>query len=341
MKKVFTIAFAAILAGACSGGVKAPGAKGPEPAAEILPAVKVVTASKQLVEDKAVYSSTVLADVTNNIAPQTGGRIQKINVEVGDFVSAGQILAEMDRVQLEQAKLRLANEKTELDRLRSLYEKGGLSQSDYDAVVLSCKVSQATYDNLLENTVLRSPVSGVVTARNYDRGDMYAMAQPIFTVQKITPVKLLIGVSESDYTRVKKGDAVSLTADALPGRVFEGKVNRIYPTVDAATHTFNVEVTVPNADKALRPGMFVRSTLVFSAASKVVLPDAAVVKMQGSGQRYVYVVDENSVATERVVKPGNYENGTYAILEGVSEGEKIVVKGQNGLRSGDKVQIVE
>ena len=157
-------------------------------------------AAKQDVKQNGTYSATVQAFAVNNIAPQSGSRIQKINVEVGDFVGKGQILAEMDRVQLDQAKLRLTNAETELARRKQLYEQGGVAQSDYEAAELNCKVSKSTYDNLLENTILRSPISGVVSARNYDRGDMYAMAAPIFTVQQIVPVKLLVGISEADYT---------------------------------------------------------------------------------------------------------------------------------------------
>ena len=139
--------------------------------------------------------------------------------------------------------------------MRQLLAEGGISQSDYESLELSYKVAKSSYDNLVENTVLRSPVSGVVTARNYDVGDMYAMSQPIFTVQQIVPVKLLVPVSESDYTKVKRGDEVKVTADALPGKEFSGKVVRLYPVMDATTHTFNVEVTVRNERRELRPGM--------------------------------------------------------------------------------------
>ena len=247
------------------------------------PDVSMTSAVRQQVPQDAVYSSTIQANVVNNIAPQSGGRIQKINVEVGDFVSAGQILAEMDRVQLDQAALRLKNDETELARVKQLMDEGGVSQSDYEALELAFKVSRSSYDNLLENTILRAPVSGVVSARNYDRGDLYAMAQPIYTVQQITPVKLLVPISETDYTHVKRGDKVSLTVDAIPGKTFTGSIVRLYPTIDAATHTFNAEVRVPNTNRELRPGMYARVTVDYGAHDSIVVPDAAVIKQQGSG----------------------------------------------------------
>ena len=285
------------------------------------------------------YSSTVQAYVVNNVVPQSGGRIKKINVEIGDFVKEGQVLAEMDRVSLEQAHLKLVNDSTELSRLKELYREGGISQSDFEAVQLAYNVSKASFDNLLENTILRSPVNGVITARNYDRGDMYSMASPIYVVQQITPVKILIGVSEADYTKVSKGDKVSINVDAIPGKTFVGRVNRIYPTMDAATHTFTIEVVVPNQDRVLRPGMYAKVTVTFEVNRSIVVPDSAVMKLQGSGQRAVYVLQEDGTVKYTVVTPGKHFDKNYEILEGLSEGDKVVIKGHSALKNGSKVEI--
>lgn len=337
--KRFAWMAAAVLVCSCNGASKkSEQVTGTE---ERIPVVSVAGVSRHDVAHSEVYSSTVLANITNNIAPQTGSRIQKIRVEVGDFVQAGQVLAEMDRVQLDQARLKLVNDSTELVRLRGLYEAGGLSQSDYDAAELGYKVSSTSYANLLENTILRAPVSGVVTARNYDRGDMYTMTQPIFTVQQITPVKLLVGISESDYSRVHRGDKVKIEVDALPSRSFQGTINRIYPTVDAASHTFNAEVVVPNGDRALRPGMFARVTVTFDVQNNVMVPDIAVLKLQGSGQRMAYVVDDEGVAHLRIVTLGVHIGKEYEVLSGLEAGDRVVIKGQSSLQDGIKVKVEE
>ena len=340
MNKTFTILSTALLvltAGCKDGAPKT----GDAPAVDqvALPLVEVLSVSRETVSQEAVYSSTVQANVVNNIAPQSGGRIQKLNVEIGDFVSAGQVLAEMDRVQLDQAEFKLHNDGIELDRVKQLLAEGGVSQADYDQLELAYNVSKSSYDNLLENTVLRSPVSGVVTARNYDRGDMYAMAQPIYTVQQITPVKILVGISENDYTRVKRGDKVSITADALPGKTFTGTVNRLYPTMEAASHTFNVEVLVRNERCELRPGMYARVTVNFGNNENITVPDQAVLKMQGAGTRSVFVLGENDTESVRVVTLGRHFDGKYEILSGLEEGDKVVVKGQSTLKAGEKVEV--
>ena len=305
------------------------------------PTVSVEQVFVKEVPQLATYTSTVQAYVKNNIAPQMAGRITKINVEIGDKVTQGQILAEMDKTQLLQAQLQLQNQAVELERLKTLYESGAISKSDYEAVELAYNVAQTQVENLEENTVLRSPVNGVVTARNYDAGDMYAMASPIYTVEQIKPVKLLVGISESDYSKVKKGDSVTITADAVPGKTFYGKIGKIYPTVDPATRTFTVEVVVDNNSSTLRPGMFARVTVDFGSNNNVVIPDVAVVKQQGSGERFVYVLNADNTVSYKKVVLGRRMGTEYEVLEGLSDGDKIVTGGMIRLKDGIKVIVNE
>ena len=311
------------------------------PAANVTPSVEVVTASKRDVTEESTYSSTIEAYATNNIMPQAGARIRKINVEVGDYVVKGQVLAEMDRNQLDQLELQIQNDEVEYARLKGLYEEGGVSQSDFEAAELGYKVRKTNYQNLLENTILRSPITGFVTARNFDKGDMFSMSAPLFTVQQVIPVKLLVGISENEYTKVKKGDTVSLTVDALPGRTFTGKVNRLYPTINAATHTFNAEVLVQNSDRALRPGMFARVKVVFGTNHRVVLPDQCIVKQEGTGQKFVYLLNTDETVSYVPVTLGRHMGTEYEVIDGVLEGDTVVLKGQATLKDGVKVIVLE
>jgi len=340
LKSALAVAATALVVVSCGGGK---GSKKKEasaaPLEERVPTVTVQIAQKEEVLQSEMYSASVEAYAVNNIAPQSSGRIQRIYVDVGSFVGRGQVLAEMDRSQLEQSRLSLKNDSTELGRLRQLYSEGGVSKSELDAQELSYNVKKSTFDNLMENTVLRAPISGVISERNYDRGDMYTMGKAIFVLQQIAPVKIIIGVSESDYTKVKRGDVVTITVDALPDETFTGRVSKIYPTVDATTHTVDVEVQVPNTDAKLRPGMYARVQVNFGSNNSIVIPDAAVVKMQGSGQRSVYVVSADNVATDKVVTLGRHFDGKYEILSGLEEGDHVVIKGQNSLRSGTKVEV--
>lgn len=330
---------AAVMAVSC-GNNNSKTAEQPQAAEVRLPNVTIMAASYKDVPQSDVYTANVEAYAKNNIAPQSPSRIQKIYVEVGDFVRAGQIVAKMDEVSLNQSKLSMANDSLEYSRIKKLYEQGGVSKSDFDAMELKYNVTRSQYQNLLENTILRSPVSGVITARNYDQGDMYG-GSPIYVVEQITPVKLYVGISEMDYTRVKKNDTVTLTADALPGKTFTGRIARIYPTIDAATHTFTAEVNVANSDRLLRPGMYARVTVNFGSNHSIVVPDDCVVKQQGSGVRSVFVLQADNTVKEIVVTLGRHFGTEYEILSGVAEGDKVVVKGQASLKNGSKVNVQE
>ena len=306
---------------------------------EETPKVAVIKVQTEDVPYNSTYTSSVLPMVKNNIAPQAMLRIEELMVEIGDFVKKGQIVAELDKLQYEQAMLQMNNKKVELERLKTLYDGGGISKSDFEAIELAYKVSKTSVENLLKNTTLRSPVDGVITARKYDEGDMFSMSMPIYVVEQISPVKLLVGISESDYTKIKKGDSVKIFADAFPNKEFAGKISMIYPTINPTTHTFIVEVQVPNRDKVLRPGMFTKVEINFGTNNSVVIPDIAVVKQAGAGNRFVYVLNEDSTVTFKEVKLGRRMGDRYEILEGIEDGATIVTEGQVRLKDGIKVEI--
>ena len=305
------------------------------------PKVTVTTVNAEYVSQLAVYPTTIEADIVNNIAPQSAARISKIYVEIGDKVQVGQKLALMDEVNLEKARLQLINDSIEFGRIEQLHEIGATSNSDYEAMTLKYDVSKKTYKNLLENTVLKSPIAGVVTARNYDEGDMYAMTQPLFVVQKISPVKMLINIPESKYSQIKKGMEVDITTDAYGDQVFKGTVGLIYPTINSMTHTFPVEVKFNNKDLTLRPGMFARVTVNYGDNFRVVVPDRAVMKQVGSGEQYVYVLNADGTVTYTVVELGRRMGDRYEVIKGVDDNATVVMTGQTKLRNGIAVDVVK
>lgn len=308
---------------------------------EEAPKVTVTKVYAENVPQLSTYPTTIEADVVNNITPQSALRINEILVEVGDHVKAGQRLATMDAINLEKVRLQVANDSIEYGRTKELYEIGAASQSNFDAITLAYEVSKKSYANLLENTILTSPISGIITARNYDEGDMYAMAQPLFVVQNITPVKMLINISENNYSKVKKGMEVELTADAYPGETFKGKVNLVYPTIDPRSHTFPVEILVDNKDEKLRPGMFARVIVNYGTNYSVVVPDNAVLKQIGADEKYVYVLNEDNTVTYTLVKTGARMGNRYEIISGLDDGATIVTSGHTRLNNGIKVDIVK
>lgn len=302
--------------------------------------IEVAAAATQEIEQEGVFTATVEAGITNNIAPQQSTRIKKVYVEVGDRVSKGQKLADMDAANLNQKKLQMENDKIEFDRVDQLYKVGGISKSTWDAKKLTYDVSLEAYENLLENTTLLSPISGVVTKRNYDSGDMYVMGDPLYVVEQVDPVKLMVYVSESLYTKIKKGMPVFVTLDAFGEEEFKGSVTLIHPSIDPATRTFPVEIKIPNSDRRILPGMFARVTFSYGSEKHVVVPDRAIQKQSGSADRYVFVCKDGE-AQYRKVEIGKRVGDMYEILSGIEEDEVIAITGQNRLNSGVKVDIVK
>ena len=303
------------------------------------PKVTTAVVNVREVEQKSTFTGNVEGYAVNNITPQQARRISRLLVDVGDKVYAGQKVAEMDNSALVQAKAQYENNKANFERSDELYKFGGESKANWEAVKTAYEVSKSTYENMLENTTLVSPISGVITARNYDNGDMVG-GQPIFVVQKINPVKIFINVSESLYTHIKKGLSVDVEFDALPEQKFVGKVSRITPSINPATHTFEVEVTVANAKELIKPGMYARVSLTYGSRNNVVVPDRAVVKMLGSGDRYIYVYKANGTVSYQKVELGSRMNDEYEILSGVADGDEVVVTGQVALKDGIAVERV-
>lgn len=300
--------------------------------------VKLATVSVRPVAQIQEYTATVEAEVKNNIAPASPVRITKIWVEVGDHVSKGQKLVSMDAANLQQLKFQLDNKEIEFKRMDELYKVGGASRSEWDAAKMALDVMRSSYNNLLENTSLLSPINGVVTARNYDNGDLYSGGTPVLTVEQITPVKLLVNVSEGYFTQVKKGAPVSVKMDVYGDEEFEGRISLAYPTIDATTRTFPVEVQLTNRDQRVRPGMFARVTLNFGTKDHVVVPDMAIVKRAGSGDRFVYVYKEGKVSYQQV-ELGRRMDTEYELISGVENNAQVVIAGQTKLYDGAEVDV--
>ena len=332
-----------LVCGICVASVACQSKKSAEAAAPVQevkkPKVTTAVVNMQDVDQQSIFTGNVEGYTVNNITPQQARRISRLLVDVGDRVYAGQTLAEMDNSALAQAKAQYENNKANFERSDELYKFGGESKANWEAVKTAYEVSKSTYENMLENTTLLSPISGVVTARNYDNGDMVG-GMPIFVVQRINPVKIFVNVSESLYTHIKKGMTVDVELDALPEQKFEGKVSRITPMIDPQTRTFEVEVTVANGKELIKPGMYARVIMNYGTRQSVVVPDLAVVKQLGSGNRYIYVYKADGTVAYQKVELGRRMNDKYEILSGIADGDEVVTSGQVALKDGVAVERV-
>ncbi len=280
------------------------------------------------------------------ITAASPARIEKIMVDVGQRVKKGDLLVQMDRTQLFQAKTQMNNLKDDLQRLDTLVKVGAATKQQYDQLKTQYEVARSNVENLAENTEIRANIPGVISGRFYSEGEMFTMSPTtpegkvaIVSLKQDQPVKIMTGVSESLYPDVKKGQQTIVRSDVYPEREFTGRVNKVYPVIDRISGTFNVEILVENRDFALRPGMYGRVTLSIGEVESILVPALAVLRQEGTGERHVFV-EEDGIARRRVVTLGSRFDDKLEILSGLAEGEMLITTGQHNLMDQTEVEIV-
>ena len=340
-KTIKTLSLALLSAGllaSCSSSSSSSSKATEEQSADTVRLVEVAPAEMRALSLSEEFTAQLEAKVVNNITAQAGGRLKQLLVKVGDRVGAGQAVARMEATQAAQAQIQLADAKTNFARMDELYKVGGVSKAQWEQAKSAVDQAKLAYGNAAENTVLRSPISGFVTAKNYDNGDMTSPQLPVVVIQQIAPVKAVIGVSEQYYSYLKKGAAATLSVDALGEETFSGIVTNIFPTLDPVTHTVSTEIEVANKDLKLRPGMYARVHLDFGTKEALTVPDKAIVRQAGSGARYVYVFSGGK-AVYRAVELGQQQGDLYEVVSGLNAGDQVIISAPSNLKNGLSVKL--
>lgn len=336
MKKILMMIAAAAMTAGCTG--KRTTASAPEENRVLTRGVVAEETAVRLIEE---FTSEIEPYRENDVTPAASGvHIDRILVEVGDAVREGQLVVSLDPTQYTQQLVQLQTIESDYNRLLPVYEAGGISAQQIEQARAQLDVQREVVANLKKNIEVRSPISGVVTARNYESGDLFAQ-QPILHIMQIDPLKVIVNISEQFFPQVKVGMPVSLYVEIFPEESFTGRVSLIYPALDAATRTFKVEVTVPNGAGRLRPGMYARTSFDMGGKTGVMVPDVAVQKQVGSAERYVYVIVGDTVAERRSVEVGRQIGDRVDILRGVTAGEQVAVTALSKLFDGARVEIKE
>lgn len=292
------------------------------------------------IERNLNLSTTLQAYEKNAVAPALQGRISSILVEVGDHVTKDQLLAKMDEATYIQAKLAFENLKVDYERISKLNESNNVSKQTYDQTKAQYDIQKASLENLERNTYLRAPFDGVISAKNYEDGELYT-GNPILQLVQISNLKAFLNIPESYYPEVKKGMPIKLESETYPDKTFGANIEIVYPTIDASSHNFQVQVRIPNGSNQLRPGMYVHTNLGFGTVEALIVPYNSVLKLQGSNERYIFI-NQNGVAKRIVVNLGQRFDDKIEILTNeVKAGDELIVKGQAKLTEGIKLNIVE
>lgn len=339
------LAILSVTALACSSGKTEKSAQ-QDAASEKIEVVRVTELQVQQVARSVEYSSTLLAYEEIHMAPASPGRIDQIAVEVGTRVSKGDLLVQMDRTQLHQAEVQLRTLETDFKRFDTLRKVGSVAQQQYDQMKSQLDIARSNVAFLQENTRLRAPFSGVISGKYFEPGEMYSGAPvapigkaAIVSLVQIDRLKTLVPVSEKYFPMIRKGMEVSMSVDIYPGETFKGRVFNIYPTIDATSRTFNIEVTVDNPGGKLRPGMFNRVTLDLDREEALLIPAIAVLKMQGSNDRYLFIEKDNVARRIPVTIGKRYNDLVEVVSDQLKKGDLVVVSGQARLLDGMKVKV--
>ncbi len=300
--------------------------------------VEVAPLEKSTIERVLSLSTTLEGFQKMDIAPSVTGRIEHIYTEVGTRVSTGSNLVRMDQNQYNTTKLTYTNLQQELARMEALVATGAISKQTYDQTKLSFDQTAESLRFLEENTYVKAKFPGVISAKNYEDGELYG-GQAILTLTQINVLKALVNIPESYYPQVKKGMQVEVLCDIYPGEVFQATIDIVYPTIDPSSHTFQVRVRIPNGSERLRPGMYAYTKLAMGQAEAMVIPYQSVQKLTGSNERYIYVNDNGTARRVFVQLGERYDDKIEIFSDGINPGDEIVVTGAEKLVDGVKLKI--
>ena len=295
----------------------------------------------------AFYSATgtLEADREARVVPRLAGQIVSIEVEEGDFVERGQVLARVDadrlRIEKQQADADLSRMRQDFERHQEMHARDLISTEVFERVKYDFEAQTARVELVeleLSYSAITAPFSGVVSERMIKLGNQVNTAEPIFVITAMTPLQATLDVPERELARLANDQPVAVTMDALPDQTYAGFIQRISPVVDAGSGTFRVTVEVNDETGRLRPGMFGRFQVIYDERESVLLAPVAAVTIE-DGRASVYVVEQDE-AHQREIEVGYRNNGKYEVLSGLTEGDRVIVVGQAALRDGSKVQVL-
>jgi membrane fusion protein (multidrug efflux system) len=347
MKRIITFVIIGLLFAACGQkpGNKAEDTTATTVAERIYP-VKVQKLEKTIIERTTEYSANLEPYEKLFVAPANPGKITKILVEVGDFVKKGQLIIQMDKTQLEQAKIQLKNIEKEYQRMKQLLETESIAQQQYDQVESQYEVTKSNIEFLEENTSITAPFDGVITAKYFENGEIFngspntqAGKAAIVTLEQISVLKATLNISEQYFNKLSNGQKVKLYSNVYPDEVFSGIIMNIFPTIDPLTRSFNIEIKVPNYNQKLRPGMFTRVSIVIEKVETIVVPAIAVLQQEGTNNRHVFI-NKNGTAKRVNVQLGKrFDDKLEIISDEIKNGQQLIVAGQAVLMDNDKVEV--
>ncbi|MDX9906309.1 MAG: efflux RND transporter periplasmic adaptor subunit [Bacteroidales bacterium] len=309
--------------------------------------VKVMALEPVTIGKNIEYTSTLKAFEEVHLVPSTPGRIEKIYVEVGSRVSKGDVLVQMDQIQLRQAIIQLQTLETDYKRLDTLQKVGSITRQQFDQISAQVEIARNNVEFLKENTRLVAPFGGIISGKYFENGEMYSGAPnttagkaAILSIVQINPLKAIVNIPETYFPVVNEGMKTQVLSDLYPGQAYNGQIMRKYPTIDPNTHSFQAEIRIENPGEKLRPGMFCRVELGFGEINALVVPALAVLKMQGSNERYIFLAEQGKAKRVSVTIGQRFDDKVEIVSNELKVGDKLIIAGQSRLVDQVPVEIV-
>jgi RND family efflux transporter MFP subunit len=338
-------------------------------------AVKVMKAKRADGGQSNRYSASIDAATRVDLAFKVGGYVDRILhvkgsdgkqrlLQEGDTVSQNQELASLRKADFTNrqaeahaalAEATVARDQAQLDfdRNQKLMEGNAIPKAQFDAVrtrldaavarITGAKARLDEATTMLHDSSIRSPLTGTVARRNLELGALAAPGIPVFTVTDVSSVKVVVGVPDMVRDQLRLGSETQVACDAFPAKSFPGKITRIAGIADPRSHVFEVEITVPNPDRVLKPGMVASVVLgeKTGATTATTLPLSAIVRSQKDKNRFaVFVLDSASVVHQQEVELGNFLGNVIPVTRGLGPDAEVVVQGASMLSEGESVRVI-
>ncbi|GAA4329003.1 efflux RND transporter periplasmic adaptor subunit [Pigmentiphaga soli] len=309
-------------------------------------AVEVVTVASKPLERGITAVGSLRSDESVTLRPEVAGRISEILFTEGQRVRKGQVLVRLDdsvpRAELQQARANHSLAKSNYERSIELQQKGFISKQAKDEVDNALKVQEAAMvlaEVKLEKNQIRAPFNGVIGLRSVSVGDYVGVGQDLVPLEAIDPLKVDFRIPELYLSQIRNGQLLQISLDAVPGKVFDGKVIAISPAIDAGGRSIVMRAQVRNDAGLLRPGMFARVRLLLAErAQALMVPEAALAP--AGDEQFVFRVEEGRA--QRVqVEIGQRREGWVEVVSGLAEGDVVVVAGSHKLHPGAAVKTAQ
>ncbi|WP_084082404.1 efflux RND transporter periplasmic adaptor subunit [Desulforamulus aeronauticus] len=320
--------------------------------------VKIVKVSEGTLKESMTLSGTLQALNSANIVAKSSGKVASIEADVGSRISAGQILMSLEADDLaaavSAAEANVETAKVTYDLALKKYERGkelmqsqAIAQADFEenyegslrkaqAAVKASQSALAQSQVRYNDTVIKSPLGGIVTARNIEVGELAGTSTPLFTVSNLDQVVVIVNVNEQQVNKLAEGMKVGVRVTAANQNQLTGVVSNIALAADAKLKVFPIKVQLANPDHQLKPGMFAEVLLEKELESSLLIPREAVLTIDGKSR--VFVV-EDGVARERLVETGPTDGRNISILKGLAKDEEIITNNVSSMKDGQRVNI--